>query len=30
MFMAGGLDDLQQRAPLGWLAIADGLATWAS
>ena len=30
LFLAGGLDDLQQRAPLGWLAIAGGLATWAS
>lgn len=27
--VAGGLEALQQGAPLGWLAIAGGLATWA-
>lgn len=29
LFVAGGLEALQQRAPLGWLAIAGGLAIWA-
>nr|WP_313208302.1 hypothetical protein [Stenotrophomonas geniculata] len=29
LFMAGGLEVLQQGAPLGWLAIAGGLAIWA-
>ncbi|MGE8269788.1 MAG: hypothetical protein ACN6PT_12575 [Stenotrophomonas geniculata] len=29
LFVAGGLEALQQRAPLGWLAIACGLAIWA-
>lgn len=29
LFTAGGLEALQQGAPLGWLAIAGGLATWA-
>lgn len=28
LFMADGLDDLQQRAPLSWLAVTAGLATW--
>lgn len=30
LFVAGGLEARQQGAPLGWLAIAGGLATWAS
>ncbi|WP_099526943.1 ABC transporter permease [Stenotrophomonas maltophilia] len=29
LLVAGGLEALQQRAPLGWLAIAGGLAIWA-
>jgi hypothetical protein len=29
LFLAGGLEALQQGAPLGWLAIGGGLATWA-
>ncbi|MCI1053899.1 hypothetical protein MOQ19_10310 [Stenotrophomonas maltophilia] len=29
LFVAGGLEARQQGAPLGWLAIAGGLATWA-
>lgn len=29
LFVAGGLEALQQGAPLGWLAIAGGLAIWA-
>ncbi|MCU1064769.1 MULTISPECIES: hypothetical protein [Stenotrophomonas] len=29
LFVAGGVEALQQGAPLGWLAIAGGLATWA-
>lgn len=29
LFTAGGLEALQQGAPLGWLAIAGGLAIWA-
>ncbi|MBH1664528.1 ABC transporter permease [Stenotrophomonas maltophilia] len=29
LFVAGGLEALQRRAPLGWLAIAGGLAIWA-
>ncbi|HFF5964811.1 TPA: hypothetical protein ACGCF6_000121 [Stenotrophomonas maltophilia] len=29
LFVAGGLEALQQGAPLGWLAIGGGLATWA-
>ncbi|MNM26799.1 hypothetical protein D3C81_372690 [compost metagenome] len=29
LFVAGGLEALQQGAPLGWLAIAGGLVTWA-
>jgi len=29
LFVAGGLEALQQDAPLGWLAVAGGLATWA-
>lgn len=29
LFVAGGLEALQQAAPLGWLAIGGGLATWA-
>ncbi|MCU1111851.1 hypothetical protein JAK42_05875 [Stenotrophomonas maltophilia] len=29
LFVAGGLEALQQAATLGWLAIAGGLATWA-
>ncbi len=28
LFLADGLDDLQQRAPLGWRVIAGGLTTW--
>lgn len=28
LFVAGGLEALQQGAPLGWLAIAGGLAIW--
>ncbi|HFF6158319.1 hypothetical protein U4I95_08885 [Stenotrophomonas maltophilia] len=28
LFVAGGLEALQQGAPLGWLAVAGGLATW--
>ncbi len=28
-FVAGGLEALQQDAPLGWLPIAGGLAIWA-
>lgn len=28
LFMAGGLEALQQGAPLGWFAIAGGLAIW--
>lgn len=30
LFVAGGLEARQQGAPLGWLAIAGGLATWAA
>ncbi|PZS96749.1 hypothetical protein [Stenotrophomonas maltophilia] len=30
LFTAGGLEALQQGTPLGWLAIAGGLATWAA
>lgn len=30
LFVAGGLEARQQGAPLGWLAVAGGLATWAS
>ncbi|MBH1493391.1 hypothetical protein JY423_01485 [Stenotrophomonas maltophilia] len=29
LFVVSGLEALQQRAPLGWLAIAGGLAIWA-
>ncbi|MBK0053784.1 ABC transporter permease [Stenotrophomonas sp. S39] len=29
LFVAGGLEALQKGAPLGWLAVAGGLATWA-
>lgn len=29
LLVAGGLEALQQAAPLGWLAVAGGLATWA-
>ncbi|PJL36968.1 hypothetical protein B9Y78_13710 [Stenotrophomonas maltophilia] len=29
LFVAGGLEALQQDAPLGWLAVAGGLAIWA-
>lgn len=29
LFVAGGLEALQQGAPLGWLAVAGGSATWA-
>jgi len=29
LLVAGGLEALQQRAPLGWLAILSGLAIWA-
>ncbi|UXB37574.1 ABC transporter permease [Stenotrophomonas maltophilia] len=29
LFVAGGLEALQQGAPLGWLAVTGGLAIWA-